>query len=73
MIFIILLILVWVASEISVTVRYWIYFSGFSIQHRIGNSDWSTAFCCLNAIGNRNVKPVLIIRDVKKIESRHVH
>ena len=38
-----LLILVWAASEISATVRYWIYFFGFSIQYRIENSDWSTA------------------------------
>ena len=55
------------------TVRYWIYFSGFSIQHRIGDSDWSTAFCCLNAIGHCTIKPILIIRDVKNFESHHLH
>ena len=64
-----LLILVWAASEISATVRYWIYFFGFSIQYRIENSDWSTAFCCLNAIGQCSIKPILIIRDVKNFES----
>ena len=68
-----LLILVWAASEISATVRYWIYFFGFSIQYRIENSDWSTAFCCLNAIGQCNIKPILIIRDVKNFASRHLH
>ena len=70
---IMLLILVWGASEINSTVRYWIYFSGFSIQYRIGNSDWSTAFCCLNAIGHCNIRPILIIRDVKNFESQHLH
>ena len=47
-IFILVIILCWAFLDCA-TITYWLYFSGLFIQDRIANSDWNTAFCCINA------------------------
>ena len=69
-------VIVYSLVEQNVVLRYMyrISFSALLIQQRISDGDWSTIFCCLNAIkGCDSMGPILFIRDVKNLQSGQLH